>query len=128
MATLRRRLVNLVQDSPSTTPSRESTPDAGEEVKLISTKKLEKLTKRKGSKKRSGIYFGLGGILGLVLALLFAQSQDACYQHISPLHNNEYHHSCYGKYQRVAKVWKIRVLEVRAAKIIIRRYWLIRFV
>jgi len=65
-----------VQDSPSTTPSRESTPDAGEEVKLISTKKLEKLTKRKGSKKRSGIYFGLGGILGLVLALLFAQSQD----------------------------------------------------
>lgn len=76
MSALRRRLVNLVQDSSSASASRESTPDAGEEVKLISTKKLEKLTKRKSSKKRSGFIFGLGGLLGLVLALLFAQSQD----------------------------------------------------
>lgn len=76
MSALRRRIVNLVKDSPSPADSRESTPDAGEEVKLISTKKLEKLTKRKSSKKRSGLIFGLGGLLGLVLALLFAQSQD----------------------------------------------------
>lgn len=76
MSALRRRIVNVLRDTPSPSPSRGSTPDPGEEVKLISTAKLDKLTKRKSSKKRSGIIFGLGGILGLVIALLFAESQD----------------------------------------------------
>ncbi|KIV96750.1 hypothetical protein PV10_00572 [Exophiala mesophila] len=76
MSTLRRRIANVLRETPSPSPSRDSTPDPGEEVKLISTAKLDKLTKRKSSKKRSGIIFGLGGLLGLVLALLFAESQD----------------------------------------------------
>ena len=76
MSALRRRLINVIQDSPSTSTSRDSTPDPGEEVKLISTKKLERLSKNKGSRRRSGIIFGLGGLLGLILALVFAQSQD----------------------------------------------------
>ena len=78
MSTLRRRIVNALQDSPtpSPTPSRDGTPVPMEEVKLVSTKKLEKLTEKRPSKKRSGIIFGLGGLLGLLLALAFAQSQD----------------------------------------------------
>ncbi|RVX74818.1 hypothetical protein B0A52_01095 [Exophiala mesophila] len=76
MSTLRRRIANVLRETPSPSPSRDSTPDPGEEVKLISTAKLDKLTKRKSSKRRSGIIFGLGGLLGLVLALLFAESQD----------------------------------------------------
>jgi phospholipid:diacylglycerol acyltransferase len=78
MSTLRRRIINILRDSssPSPEPSRDSTPDPNEEVKVISTKKLENLTKRKHSKKRSGVTFGLGSLLGLLLALVFAQSQD----------------------------------------------------
>lgn len=76
MSNLRRRIVNILRESPSPSPSRDSTPDPNEEVKLVSAKKLERLTKRKHSKRRSGIIFGLGGLLGLMLALLFAQSQD----------------------------------------------------
>ncbi|KAL6253020.1 phospholipid:diacylglycerol acyltransferase [Rhinocladiella similis] len=78
-STLRRRIANVLQETPSESPSRESTPDINDEVKLVATKKLEKLEKlkkHKGSKRRSGIIFGLGGLLGLLLALLFAQSQD----------------------------------------------------
>ncbi len=78
MSALRRRIGNILRDSPTPSPdlSRDGTPDPNEEVRLVSTKKLEKLTKRKTSKRRSGIIFGLGGILGLMLAVLFAQSQD----------------------------------------------------
>lgn len=76
MSALRRRIVNVLQDSPSPSPSRDTTPDPNEEVKLVSTKRFEKLANRKHSKRRSGIIFGLGGLLGLLLALFFAQSQD----------------------------------------------------
>ena len=78
MSTLRRRIVNVFRDSPtpSPDPSRDGTPDPNDEVRLVSTKKLEKLTKGRHSKRRSGLTFGLGGLVGLVLALLFAQSQD----------------------------------------------------
>ena len=78
MSTLRRRIVNVFRHSPtpSPNPSRDGTPDPNEEVRLVSAKKLEKLTKRSQSKRRSGITFALGGLLGLVLALAFAQSQD----------------------------------------------------
>ncbi|KIW28718.1 uncharacterized protein PV07_08356 [Cladophialophora immunda] len=78
MSTLRRRFANIIRESPtpSPEPSRDGTPDPNEELKLVSSKKLEKLKKRRHSKRRSGITFGLGGLLGLLLALLFAQSQD----------------------------------------------------
>jgi phospholipid:diacylglycerol acyltransferase len=80
MSQLRRRIVNIFKDSPSPSPdlSRDGTPDPSEEVKLVSTKKLEQLTNRKArhSNRRSGLTFGLGGLLGLVLALMFAQSQN----------------------------------------------------
>ena len=78
MSTLRRRIGNILRDSPTPSPdlSRDGTPDPNEEVRLVSTKKLEKLTKRKTSKRRSGFTFGLGGLIGLLVAVLFAQSQD----------------------------------------------------
>ncbi|KIX92265.1 uncharacterized protein Z520_12011 [Fonsecaea multimorphosa CBS 102226] len=78
MSTLRRRFANIIRESPtpSSEPSRDGTPDPNEELKLVSSKKLEKLKTRRHSKRRSGITFGLGGLLGLLLALLFAQSQD----------------------------------------------------
>ncbi|KIX06786.1 uncharacterized protein Z518_04762 [Rhinocladiella mackenziei CBS 650.93] len=76
MSALRRRIINALRDSPSPSASRDSTPDSNEEVQLASAKKSDKFATRKHSKRRSGIIFGLGGLLGLVLALLFAQSQD----------------------------------------------------
>merc|ERR1711939_874106 len=75
MSALRRRIANALS-TPSPSPSRESTPDPSEEVKVVSTKKLENLKKQRHTKRRSGVIFGLGSLLGLVLALLFAQSQD----------------------------------------------------
>ncbi|EHY55589.1 phospholipid:diacylglycerol acyltransferase [Exophiala dermatitidis] len=76
MSALRRRIGHVLDDSPSPSPSRDSTPDSNDEVKVVSKKKLEKLKKGNSSKRRSGLIFGLGGLLGLLLALLFAQSQD----------------------------------------------------
>lgn len=77
MSALRRRIGNVLQDdTPSPSPSRDSTPEPNEEVKLVSKKKLEKLKKGGTSKRRTGLIFGLGSLLGLLLALLFAQSQD----------------------------------------------------
>ncbi|KAI1609334.1 phospholipid:diacylglycerol acyltransferase [Exophiala viscosa] len=76
MSALRRRIVNVLRDTPSSSSSRDVTPEPGEELKLVPSRKLEKLKKGKSSKRKSGIIFGLGGVLGLVLALLFAQSQD----------------------------------------------------
>ncbi|OAL38662.1 hypothetical protein AYO20_01868 [Fonsecaea nubica] len=78
MSSLRRRIANIISESPtpSPEPSRDGTPDPNEEVKVVSSNKLEQLKKRRHSKRRSGITFGLGGLLGLLLALLFAQSQD----------------------------------------------------
>lgn len=78
MSDLRRRLGRMISDDPTPSTSRDSTPDhdRSEEVKLISKAKLEKLTKRNSSKKKSGIWFVLGGLLGLVAALYLAQQQD----------------------------------------------------
>ncbi|EXJ84933.1 phospholipid:diacylglycerol acyltransferase [Capronia epimyces CBS 606.96] len=78
MSALRRRVGNILRDSPSPSPSpsRDSTPDPNDNIKLVSEKKLEKLTKGKNSKRRTWLVFGLGGLLGLLLALVFAQSQD----------------------------------------------------
>ncbi|KAL2423272.1 Phospholipid:diacylglycerol acyltransferase [Exophiala dermatitidis] len=76
MSALRRRIGQVLHDSPSPSPSRDSTPDSNDEVKVVSKKKLEKLKQGNSSKRRSGLIFGLGGLLGLLVALLFAQSQD----------------------------------------------------
>jgi phospholipid:diacylglycerol acyltransferase len=87
MSALRRRIANALRDTPSPSPSREATPDPadgdvatdgdGDGLKLVSSRKLAKLSKtHRNGKRRSGVIFGLGGLLGLVLALLFAQSQD----------------------------------------------------
>ncbi|KAG9775173.1 Phospholipid:diacylglycerol acyltransferase, partial [Aureobasidium melanogenum] len=76
MSALRRRIGHVLDDSPSPSLSRDSTPDSNDEVKVVSKKKLERLKKGNSSKRRSGLIFGLGGLLGLLLALLFAQSQD----------------------------------------------------
>ncbi|EXJ85703.1 phospholipid:diacylglycerol acyltransferase [Capronia coronata CBS 617.96] len=76
MSALRRRIGNVLRDSPSPSPSRDTTPDPNDEVKVVSKKKLEKIRKHGSSKRRTGAIFGLGGLLGLLLALIFAQSQD----------------------------------------------------
>ena len=76
MSEVRRRFARVFRDSSSPSISRETTPDPGEEVKLIGVKKLEKLTNKKTSKKRTTVIFGLGSLLGILLALVFAQQQD----------------------------------------------------
>lgn len=82
MSELRRRLGRLFEDTPSPDTSRDSSPapDRGEEVKIISKQKLEKLeqkvTKGKGSRRRSTVWFFLGGLIGLIAALFLAESQD----------------------------------------------------
>lgn len=76
MSTLRRRLGKVFSETPSTSPSRDDTPDAGEEVRLVPVSKLRKLTTAKRSKRKSWLIFGLGGLFGLVVAVFFANQQE----------------------------------------------------
>lgn len=81
MTTLRRRVGQVLGEESSASSSRDHTPDPdrGDEVKIISKEKLEKLeklTKRKDGKKRSWVWFILGGLIGVIAALYFAQSND----------------------------------------------------
>lgn len=81
MSELRRRLGRLFEDSPSPATSRDSSPaPEREEVKLISKQKLEKLEQKvikgKGSRRRSTLWFFIGGLIGLIAALFLAESQD----------------------------------------------------
>ena len=76
MSELRRRLGRVFRETPSSSPSRESTPDPNEEVKLVSISKLNKLTRKKPSKRRNSLIFGLGGLFGLLLAAFFAQQKE----------------------------------------------------
>ncbi len=76
MSELRRRIGKVFSDSPSPSPSRDGTPDPGEEVQLVPISKLKKFTTGKKSKKKSWLLFGLGGLFGLVVALFLAQQQD----------------------------------------------------
>jgi phospholipid:diacylglycerol acyltransferase len=76
MSGLRRRLVNIFRETPSSSPSRGATPDAGEEVRLVPVSKLKKLTTVKRSKRKSWLIFGLGGLFGLVVAVFFANQQE----------------------------------------------------
>ena len=76
MSELRRRIGSALQDSPTDSPTRGNTPEPGEEAKLVSKKKLDSLLKRRPSKKRSGLIFALGGLVGLLLAGFLAQQND----------------------------------------------------
>ncbi len=77
MSELRRRIGKALSSTPSPSTSRDQTPEPGEDVKLISTKKLAKLTNRpKHSKRRSTCIFALGGLLGLLVAGFFASQTD----------------------------------------------------
>ncbi|KAL9099719.1 MAG: hypothetical protein Q9187_009455 [Circinaria calcarea] len=71
MSFLRRRFLG----ESTARPSREFTPEKGEEVRLVSVAKLKKLTSKK-SKRRNGLVFGLGGLFGLIVAAFFANQQD----------------------------------------------------
>jgi hypothetical protein len=72
-SSLRRRL--LAEETPSN--SREGTPDKAEEVRLVPVSKI-KSSKHKGNggKKRNGLIFFLGGLVGIIAAGLFARSND----------------------------------------------------
>jgi phospholipid:diacylglycerol acyltransferase len=79
MSTLRRRLGKIFSETPSTSPSRDGTPDvtdAAEEVRLVPVSKLKTLTTTKRSKRKSWLIFGLGGLFGLVVAVFFANQQE----------------------------------------------------
>ena len=76
MSELRRRVARIFSETPSESPSRDQTPEPGEDVKVIPVRKLQSLTTAKKSKKKSWLLFVLGGLFGIVVALLFAQSQD----------------------------------------------------
>lgn len=81
MSGLRRRIFDTSStDSPSLTPehSREGTPTS-EEVRVVSAKKLQKLTaqhKARGTKRRNAWIFGLGGLFGILIAGFFASSNE----------------------------------------------------
>ena len=86
MSELRRRFGRIWNDThPSPQSSRDVTPegidrDPTQEVKLITKKKLanleKQITKNKSNKKRSTLWFLLGGLAGLAATLYFAQQQD----------------------------------------------------
>ena len=76
MSGLRRRVARIFSETPSESPSRDQTPEPGEAVKVVPVKKLQALTTSKKSKKKSYLLFGLGGLFGIIVALIFAQSQD----------------------------------------------------
>lgn len=76
MSGLRRRFGRVFNSTPPS--SRDTTPDPakGDEIKLVSKAKYDKLTQKKSSRRRSTLYFILGGLLGLVAALFLAEQQD----------------------------------------------------
>ncbi len=73
MASLRRRIVG---DPSSAEPSRDPSPTKGEPVTLVPASQLERLTKKRWSKRRQVLIFGLGGLFGVVIAALFANHHD----------------------------------------------------
>lgn len=77
MSALRHRIGNAIRETPSPSPGpRNRIPDNGEEVQLIPVSKLKGLTTRKRSRRRTGFIFGLGGLVGILLALFFAKNQE----------------------------------------------------
>lgn len=72
-SSLRRRV--LAEEAPSDLI--ESTPDKAEEVRLVPVSKIKSgKHKPKGGKRRNGLIFFLGGVVGIVAAGLFARSND----------------------------------------------------
>lgn len=72
-SSLRQRL--LAQETPS--ELREGTPDKAEEVRLVPVSKIKSSNqKEKGRKRRNGLIFFLGGLVGIIAAGLFAESND----------------------------------------------------
>ncbi|MCJ1481902.1 hypothetical protein MMC06_002063 [Schaereria dolodes] len=71
MSFLRRRILG----ESSSEPSREVTPEKGEEVRLIPVSRLKTLTPKR-SKRRNGLIFSLGGLFGISVAAFFANQQD----------------------------------------------------
>lgn len=73
--TIRRRVLGDSSSEPSRASSPNSTVRNGEAVTLVSTSKLKKLTQKR-SKRRQWSVFGLGGLLGILIAAFFAQQHD----------------------------------------------------
>jgi phospholipid:diacylglycerol acyltransferase len=72
-SSLRRRL--LEEETPS--DSREGTLDKAEEVRLVPVSKIKSSKhKASGGKRRNGLIFFLGGLVGIIAAGLFARSND----------------------------------------------------
>lgn len=76
MSEMRRRLIRTITGDDSPSSSRAGTPEPGEETKVVSKAKFEKLVKKKTGKRRSSLVFFLGGLFGLIVALYFAQQQE----------------------------------------------------
>ena len=76
MSALRHRTGNVSGDTFSPSPSRDGSPQPGEEVKLVPVSKLKNLAMSKRSKRKSGLIFGLGGLAGLIVAILFGYHQE----------------------------------------------------
>jgi phospholipid:diacylglycerol acyltransferase len=79
MSALRRRIGDAFRQKPSPSPSpdaQQRIPVNGEEVQLIPVSKLKRLTTSKRSKRGSGLIFGLGGLVGILVAVFFANKQE----------------------------------------------------
>jgi phospholipid:diacylglycerol acyltransferase len=76
MSAPRRRFGRTFSETLSPSSSRDATPDAGEEDRLVPVSKLKKLTTAKRSKRKSWLIFSLGGLFGLVMAVFFANQQE----------------------------------------------------
>ena len=74
MSSLRRRIGRQLSGPPST--SRDGSPDAGEEIRLVPVSKLKNLTTKTKSKRKAWSIFSLGGLVGLLVALFFAQHNE----------------------------------------------------
>ena len=77
MSALRHRIGGVLRETPSPYPSpRDRVPNNGEEVQLVPVSKLKGLTTKRRSKRRSWLIFGLGGLVGICIALFFANRQE----------------------------------------------------
>jgi phospholipid:diacylglycerol acyltransferase len=70
MNILRRRNAAHASSVPSGTDSPDDAQD--QTYRVVPVQKLHKLTKPRGSKRRTAWIFGLGGIFGIVVAAFFA--------------------------------------------------------
>jgi len=74
-STLRQRAVG----GKNSQNEREDTPEKAEEVRLAPVSKImghNHEAKKKGSKRRNGLVFFLGGLFGIIVAGSFAKSND----------------------------------------------------